>query len=466
MKLIASLFLAAFTSLCMAQTPAVLFDNVTVIDGPGAPATPGMQVLTRGDRIATVAKRIRPPQGATVVDGRGKYLIYGLSDMHVHLRGGKELVRDNESWLTLFLANGVTSIRDMGGDLVEDVLRWRTGIRQGRRDGPRILTCGPKLDGPKPYWPGSIAITTPEEGRAAVRKVKSMGADFVKVYFAVITPEVHTAILEEAKKLGLPVTGHLPHNLSFREVTARGQHLEHGVYATLDGASTRAAEIRAASSEALQVRLQRQLESFDPNLVPQVAQHLKEAGTWVTMTLLVGGRRLDLPADNHASHPLRKYIYPGIWKTWDLESGRRKAATGEGIRLTRQRLRVAAAAARVYHRGGVNIMAGSDCGASNNFGWPGWSLHEELAAFAKSGLTPLEALRLATRAPARFLNEERDRGTVEPGKIADLVLLDANPLDDIANTQKINGVMARGRWHDRAALDGLLKSVEEEAARR
>lgn len=125
MKQIASVFLAALTSSCVAQTPAVLFDNITVIDGSGTLATPGMQVLTRGDRIAAVAQRVRLPQGATVVDGRGKYLIFGLSDMHVHLRGGKDLVRDNESWLTLFLVNGVTSIRDMGDDLVDDILRWR-----------------------------------------------------------------------------------------------------------------------------------------------------------------------------------------------------------------------------------------------------------------------------------------------------------------------------------------------------
>lgn len=465
---IALLFLTALT--IRAQSPPVLIDNVTVIDGPGAPATPGMQVLTRDGRIVAVGKRVRPAQDATVVDGRGKYLIYGLSDMHVHLRGGKDLVRDNESWLTLFLVNGVTSIRDMGGDLVEDVLRWRAETREGRRDGPRILTCGPKLDGPKPSWPGSIPIATAEEGRAAVRKVKAMGVDFVKIYFSRIAPEVHAAILEEAKKLDLPVTGHLPHNLSFGEVTQRGQHLEHGAYAVLDGASTRAAEIRAAypespnPSEALQIGLQRQLDSFDPNLVPQVAKQLKETGTWVTMTLLVGGRRLDLPSDNHASHPLRKYIHPGIWRTWDLESGLRKAPSGAAINRTRERLRLTAAAVPAFQRGGVSMLAGSDCGASNNFGWPGWSLHEELEAFVRSGLTPLEALRLATRAPARFLKEERDRGTVEPGRIADLVLLDANPLDNIANTRKIRGVMAQGKWHDRVALDGLLKSVEAAAA--
>jgi len=430
--------------------------------------------VTRGDRILAVGKRIRAPKGTLLVDGRGKYLIYGLTDMHVHLRGGKDLVEDNESWLKLFLANGITTIRDMGGDIPAEVLRWRSEIREGRREGPRILTCGPKLDGPKPSWPGSIAVTTPEEGRAAVRAVKAMNADFVKLYFGIVSSEVHAAILEEARAEGLPVTGHLPGNLSFREVTARGQHIEHGFYPMLDGASTKAAEIHAefsqspnpSAQEAFPRRVRRQLDSFDPMLMDKVAEQLKETGTWVTMTLTIGGRRLNLPPDNYASHPLRKYLYPGIWKSWDMDLGRRKPPAGDAIRQTQQLVQVAMEAVPVFHRVGVNMLAGSDCGASNNFAWPGWSLHEELAAFVEAGLSPLDTLKLATRSAARFMKEEPERGTIEKGKIADLVLLDANPLEDIRNTQKIAGVMVRGKWYDRRALDRMLGEVEAGAARR
>jgi imidazolonepropionase-like amidohydrolase len=457
-----------------AQAPPVVFENLTLIDTPGAAALPGMRVLTRGDRIAAVGKRVPKPKGALVVDGRGKYLIFGLADMHVHLRGGKDLVEDNESWLKLFLANGITTIRDMGGDIGAEVLRWRGEIHEGKRDGPRILTCGPKLDGPKPSWPGSIPVTTPEEGRAAVRTVKAMGADFVKLYFGAVSPEIHTAILDEAQAQHLPVTGHLPGNLSFREVIARGQNIEHGFYPVLDGASTKAAEIRAEFAQspdphaaaAFQLMQRRLLDSFDPARVPQVAEQLKQTGTWVTMTLTIAGRLLSLPADNHASHPLRKYMYPGIWETWDIESGRRKRPAADALRQRQELVRVTKEAVPVFHRVGVNMLAGSDCGASNNFAWPGWSLHEELAAFVEAGLSPLAALQLATRSAARFLKEDRERGTIEKGKIADLVLLDANPLEDIRNTQKIAGVMARGKWYDRAALDRMLGEVEAGAARR
>jgi imidazolonepropionase-like amidohydrolase len=467
------LLLLLMASCAWAQSPSVLFENLTLIDAPGAPAMGGMRVLTRGDRIVAVGKRVRARKGTLVIDGRGKYLIYGLADMHVHLRGGKELVEDNESWLKLFLANGITTIRDMGGDIGADVLRWRGEIRDGRRDGPRIVTCGPKLDGPKPAWPGSIVVATPEEGRAAVRAVKAMGADFVKLYFGSVPTAVHAAILDEARALHLPVTGHLPSNLSFREVTARGQNIEHGFYPVFDGASTKAEEARAEFAQApdphaagaLRALLSRQLDSFDPALTPRVGEQLKETGTWVTMTLTVGGRLLNLPADNYASHPLRKYIYPGIWRTWDIESGRRKPPAPDALRVARARVRMAMDAVPVFHRVGVNMLAGSDCGASNNFAWPGWSLHEELAAFVEAGMSPLDTLKLATRSAARFLNEDSERGTIEKGKIADLVLLDANPLADIHNTEKIAGVMARGKWYGRKALDRMLSEVEEGAAR-
>ena len=312
--------LRLLASCALAQASPVLFQNLTLIDAPGAPAVNGMRVLTSDDRIVAVGKHVRAPKGTLVVDGRGKYLIYGLADMHVHLRGGKDLVEDNECWLKLFLTNGITTIRDMGGDLGAEVLQWRDEIREGRREGPRILTCGPTLDGPKPAWPGSIPVTTPEEGCAAVRTVKAMHADFVKLYFVFVSADVHAAILEEARAQHLPVAGHLPGNLSFREVTARGQNIEHGFYPVLDGASTKAAEIRAefpnaldlqAARDAIRVMGRRQLDSFDPNLVPQVAEHLKETGTWVTMTLTIAGRTLNLPADNYATHSLRKYMYPG-----------------------------------------------------------------------------------------------------------------------------------------------------------
>lgn len=465
------LILPALVALAQPAPPTVLFEDVTVIDAEGVPALAGVSVLVQDGRIRTIGKRVRAPKGAARVNGGGKFLMYGLSDMHVHLRGGQELVEDNAAWLPLFLANGVTTIRDMGGDLGEHVMRWRGEVAAGRREGPRILTAGPKLDGPKPVWPGSIPIATPEEGRAAVRKVKVSGADFVKVYFSFVSSEVHAAILDEARKLKLEVTGHLPNNMSLEEAAGRGQHIEHFHYSLSDGASRAAAEIRASykgppSLAELTRNGARAFEAFDTTLLPGLATRLRQNRTWLTTTLLVAGRRQNLPPDRHAGHPLRKYLFPGIWKTWDLDTGRRRAPTPASANAYAERRRTVRSALAALHRDGVSLMAGSDCGASNNFAWPGWSLHEELEEVVASGLAPLDALRLATRAPARFLREERTRGSIAAGRIADLVLLDANPLESIANTRLIAGVMARGRWYDRAALDAKLRAVEDAAARK
>ncbi len=458
------------TALAQQTTPA-LFENVTVIDAEGAASLPGVSVLVRNGRIESIGRRVRPPRDAARIPGSGKFLIYGLSDMHVHLRGGEELVEDNAAWLPLFLANGITTIRDMGGDLGEHVMQWRSEIAEGRRDGPRILTAGPKLDRPSPVWPGSIAIATPQEGRAAVRKVKAIGADFVKVYFSFVSSEVHAAILDEAHRVGLEVTGHLPNNMSLDEATGRGQHIEHFPYSLFDGASRAAAEIRASykgppTSAEFTRNNARAFEAFDATMLPGLAARLRQTRTWLTTTLLVAGRWQNLPPDRHAGHPLRKYLFPGIWRTWDLDTGRRRPPTPEAGKAFAARRETVRKAFAALHRDGVFLMAGSDCGASNNFGWPGWSLHEELEEVAVSGVAPLEALRLATRAPARFLKEERTRGTVAAGRVADLVMLDANPLDSIANTRRIAGVMSRGRWYNRTALDAMLQSVEDAAARR
>jgi imidazolonepropionase-like amidohydrolase len=168
--------------------------RVTVIDGTDNAPRMDQSVIIRGNRIVDIgsAATVAVPHDAAIVDGKHKFLIPGLWDMHVHFRGsmkgGKELAAENEAMLPLFIANGITGVREMGGDMVTLVLQWRDEVERGNRQGPRIATCGPKLDGPKPAWPGSLAVMTPEEARAAVKKVKALGANFVKVYHG-LSPE-------------------------------------------------------------------------------------------------------------------------------------------------------------------------------------------------------------------------------------------------------------------------------------
>jgi imidazolonepropionase-like amidohydrolase len=445
---------------------AVVFDQVTVINGTGAPAVTGMRVVVEGERIVAVGKRVRAPQGARVIDGSGKYLIPGLWDMHVHMRGGAEAIPDNEAFLKLYLANGVTGVREMGGDLVETVLRWRGEIASGDRLGPRIATSGPKLDGPKPAWPGSIPVATPEEGRKAVQAVKALRADFVKLYFSRIERDTYEAILAEAKTQRLPVTGHLALDVSVWDASELGQHIEHAAHYLLPACSPQEDELRRqvqATGEtdgpvaAAQFRT-RTLDSFTPERAAALAARLAANHTWVTPTLAVSRTLRTMGTKDYATDPRRRYIYPRIWGSWNPESGRRRIPTEQVLRQAEEREKKFAELLALLRQAGVGLLAGSDTGASNNYVFPGWSLHEELGLLVEAGLTPLEALQTATRNAGRYLGLEA--GTVEKGKSADLVLLEANPLEDIRNTQRIAGVMARGKWLDRAALDGLLAEVE------
>jgi len=360
----------------------------------------------------------------------------------------------------------VTGVREMGGDLVDTVLRWRGEIARGERLGPRIVTSGPKLDGPKPAWPGSIPIATPEEGRKAVQSVKSMGADFIKLYFSRIERETYEAILEEAKRHKLRVTGHLALEVTPWEASEWGQDIEHGAFHLLPACSPQEDELRrqvlaAGEKERAEAAAQffaRTLESFTRERAAALAARLAANHTWVTPTLTVFRTLLTMGTTDYASDPRRRYIYPRIWASWNPESGRRRVPTEQVVRRAEEVAKRFSELLGLLRQAGVGLLAGSDTGASNNYVFPGWSLHEELALLVGAGLTPLEALQTATRNPGRYLGLET--GTVEKGKAADLVLLEANPLEDIRNTRRITGVMARGKWLDRAGLDGLLAEVE------
>ena len=201
-----------------ADRKILAIEKITVIDGRGSVARPNQTILITDSKISAAgdSRQIRVPRGAVVIDGSGKFVIPGLWDMHVHMRGSMlgnkgSFSAENEATLPLYLVNGVTGVREMGGDMVDTVLRWRKEIREGRRVGPRIVTCGPKLDGSKPAWPGSIPVTSQEEARATVQRVKTIGGEFVKIYNGApnIPRDAYFAILTEAKRLGLRATGHL-----------------------------------------------------------------------------------------------------------------------------------------------------------------------------------------------------------------------------------------------------------------
>jgi len=459
--------------LAIALAAAVALQDVTIIDTITGKALPRRTVVVRDNKVAAILSK--PPRDAQVVNASGKFLIPGLWDMHIHIRGGAESVPDNEAFLKLYVANGVTGVREMGGDLSNQVFAWRKEIEAGQRLGPKIFTSGPKLDGPKPSWPGSLSVTTPDEGRKAVRQLHEMGADFVKLYFDSVDPNIIRSIAYEASLWKMPVAGHGARNLTLRELVDSGvRDVQHARYYIMAGGSTdegmiaREFEKRRESPKPMNFDewTKRLLEEYNPAQERAILDLLGRRGAWVTPTLVVGEAGAGMGLRNYNDDPRRKYIPPVIWKSWDPDTGRRRTPAPD-IRSHRALLqRKALELVPRMRDANIRLLAGSDCGHSNNYVFPGWSIHEELSLLRDAGLTNAEALRTATINAARYFNVEAMYGSIKENKAADLVLLDANPLVDIRNTTRIAGVVVHGRWLDRAALDNLLAEVEASARTR
>ena len=430
---------------------------------------PHRTVIVSGERIAEVKdnKEVKPPTGAKIVDGTGKYLIPGLWDMHVHAMYTPRL----ESWMPLFVANGVLGIRDMGSPMkLADVKHLREEIAAGLRPGPRIVDAGPILDGqkkPPPLADFFVQVTGTAQARDLVRSIKSEGFDFVKVYSG-LPRDVYFAIVDEAKARGIACAGHVPTSVSALEASDAGQKsMEHmfGIYlACSSRESELRSELRKGGTE-LPAREQRRLEvdeamaSYDDAKAANVFEHLAKNKTWQVPTLVVFSRG-KLAANSPVFSDARlRYIPPSTQQKWN-EVGKQRVGTADEVEIWKESFAKRLSILCAMHRAGIPVLAGTDTGWYNAYSYPGFELHEELLLLVRAGLTPLEALRTATINAARFLGMQENLGTIEKGKLADIVLLKADPLQDIANTQKIEAVIANGRLFDRTALDSLLVVAE------
>jgi imidazolonepropionase-like amidohydrolase len=453
-----------------AQSGTLIIKHVTVIDGTGTAAKPDQTVVVTRDRITAIGRseRIRASKNAQTVDANGKFLIPGLWDMHVHPVG--------KDYLPLFLANGVTGVRVMWGE--PEHREWRKAIEAGQMFGPRMVIASPLVDGPKPFWIGSISVTNETQARQVVADMKRQGADFVKVYQG-LPRELYFAIAAEAKKQNIPFEGHVPIAVSAEEASNAGQKSFEHLVGILPACSTHSDELLKAQQADLAQDLagwgrpkfwgphvkqtrQTMLDTYSPEKAAGLFALLKRNGTWQcpTLALLHMFAYGDDPAVQ--KDPRLKYLPRRMRASWD-PSKVDGQHTPEDFAFAKREFQKDIEVVGAMQRAGVGILAGTD--TANPLCYPGFSLHEELRYLVKSGLTPMEALQAATLNPARFLAKEKDLGTVEQGKIADLVLLDANPLEDIENTTKIAAVVEGGKLYPRPALDEMLAGVESAAAR-
>ena len=445
-----------------AATPIVIA-HVTVINPGTSSVLPNRTVVIIGDRIASLsdAATFQTPKNARVIDATGKFLIPGLWDMHVHSAFGDWFPGGRDIILPLFIANGVIGVRDMGGDLPV-LQQWRKEIADGRIIGPRMVISGPMLDGYLPdgnlRFPSSIPVTTPASAAAAVDTLKAQGVDFIKIQ-SVISHDAYLAAATEAHKQGLPIVGHVPDRVRIKEVVEAGQKSIEHLMGILEGCSTE--EEKFIKGEG---NLKLLLTTQDQQRCDALAQLLAHSHTWQVPTLAWqrGGTFLDQLDWKH--QPLDKYV-PAYWRdvTWRRFNDQMMPdLLHDPLPLRQDYFARNLQMVGALHHAGVLFLAGTDT-APGIYVMPGFSLHDELANFVEAGFTPMEALQTATSNPAKFLGTEANSGSVEPGKIADLVLLRGNPIEDIQNTRKIELVVAAGRLFDRAALDQLLMKVHATA---
>lgn len=469
----------AFLLLAAWAKSATAITHVTVIDGTGKPPVADQTIIVQDNKFLYVgpSTSANVPRGATVVNGKGKFVIPGLWDMHTHfddpeLLELKPTKTEKELQLPLMIANGVTGARDMGGDLAL-MKNWRDRIQKGKLLGPRLYFVGPLVDGPKPMWPASVAVDTPAEGRKAVQELKRQGVDHIKVY-SLLSRDAYFAIADECKKQNIPFSGHVPSRVTNVEAVEAGQKtLEHLLQLDRELADpTKVAELQKAMpaglSRVAQFKFNRGVyeAAYSEEKATAFIALMKKHGTWVTPTLNVVVRNATFNANDPKMVARAAYEPAYLREWWNPEVNvHLKSAVpdiNDGQMIT---LRIYQRILRGMNAAGIPILVGSDMGG-NPHCFAGWGVHDEMALLVESGMSPMDVLIAATSNPARFLGIDRTVGTVAAGKLADMVLLDSNPLEDIRNTQSIRGVVSNGVYFSRGALDALLAKAKVDGAKR
>jgi imidazolonepropionase-like amidohydrolase len=460
-RILESLFcaLALLTACVNAQTITIV--NAKLVDVSNGRIEPETTVVIEGNRIASVTHTAKAsPKAGRIIDAKGEYLIPGLWDMHTHVYFDNTSADGTDLILPLFLAYGVTGIRDMGSEL-DPILHAREEIAAHRVFGPRMIVSGPMLDGAKSSYKAVIPIATPEDGRKAVDMLKTRGADFVKVQ-SFVPRDAYFAIAEESKKVGIEFEGHVPDAVRASEAVSAGQRtFEHliGIFE----ASSRDEDKYLSGKKAPGMFL----ASYDPAREAALVGLLAKKQVWQCPTLFWERGQWLVDVIDYSQDPDLAYAgHTWVTKNWPaLQKSIAQTLDTDPLAVRETFVKHELDIVRKLHAANVPFLAGTDTPAGVDV-IPGISLHLELQRFVAAGFTPLEALQTASLNPAKFYNRLTDFGAIKTGRIADLVLLTANPLDNIANTLKIAGVIADGSYMSGEDLEQLRARLKQVAATR
>lgn len=451
MKILCVILLFVFTNTTYSQQlidsrqREIVFTSVNVVPMDTEEILQNQTVLIKGGRISAIGKKLKYSKDALVIDANGKYLIPGLAEMHAHVPPNDNLEAHKEV-LFLFAANGITTIRGMLGHPSHITLRSK--INSGEVVGPRFYTTGPSFNG--------LSVKTAERGAEMVREQKAAGYDFLKLHPG-LTKETFAAISSTANEVKIPFAGHVSFGVGVWRAIDAGyssiDHLDGFVEALVPGIETMTEQQTGLFGMYVG-------DKVDESGIPKLMRELKTKNIWVVPTQSLADRWFDADytGDEFLKDPDSKYMSKQTVNQWVdskknlMANPQYDAAKIENFIKLRRKLILEC------QKNGVGLLLG--CDAPQVFNVPGFSTHNELKYLVDSGLTPYQALRTGTVNVAAYLNL-KDAGSIKPGNVADLILIDGNPLTDVTNTKKVSGVMLRGQWLSKAEIDAGLKKLEK-----
>ncbi len=442
---------------------SILIKNAQIIDIETGEITPGKSIIIENKKITRIFESGSVAyKAATEYDARNGYVIPGLWDLHIHLRGGEELIEQNERLLPLYLAYGVTTVRDAGGDLTPQILQWRAKAEQGELTAPYIYTSGPKLDGLNSTWEGSLELSSTEDVSTALDSLEALGVDYVKIYDSRLSRDLYMEILRQTEERSMIVTGHMPMTVMLEEAIDAGLDGIDHLYYVLKGASSKEALVtdQVRKGELGFWGAVRELaETYDPDKARQLYQRMAEDEVAVVPTLYIDEVLSFLHNVDHSGDEMLAYIPEGIQETYARRVNAAMRRDDAAKQFEAEMHQLFRDMIVPMHEAGVMILAGSDNGAYNSYVYAGESLHQELRILTESGLTPLQALQTSIRNGSMFFGVEDQIGRVAEGFEGDLVVLSRNPLEKIENTRSIQFVVSNGQGLTKAEIELMLNQL-------